>query len=103
MFNEVIHERQFVENYPGMWPSVLYDGFRWAHQADPDAVLCLNDYNLVTADNFPIFVEYVRDMLREGVPVHCLCVQAYISTEPRPTPQAMNEAPPGRPGHPGTL
>ncbi len=37
VFAEVLHERHLLGSCPGMWPSVLYDGFRWAHQADPDA------------------------------------------------------------------
>ncbi|GIL82378.1 hypothetical protein Vretifemale_11271 [Volvox reticuliferus] len=72
-----------------MWPGILYDGFRWAAAADPTAQLCLNDYDLITSDDWYQMVQLVKDMKAVGVPIHCIAVQAYVSTQDRPTPAYM--------------
>ncbi|GFR44678.1 hypothetical protein Agub_g5974 [Astrephomene gubernaculifera] len=91
VFNEVLHTRQFVSDCPGMWPGILYDGFRWAAAADPTAQLCLNEYDLITGDDWQGMLQLVKDMLANKVPIHCIGVQAYTSTSqvPRPTPAYM--------------
>ncbi|GLC59094.1 hypothetical protein PLESTB_001447300 [Pleodorina starrii] len=89
VFNGILHELNFVQNCPGMWPGILYDGFRWAAAADPTAQLCLNDLGLITGDDWRQMVQLVMDMKAAKVPVHCIGVQAYVSTQNRPTPVYM--------------
>ncbi|PNH06784.1 putative endo-1,4-beta-xylanase C [Tetrabaena socialis] len=75
VFNEILHELQFVEGCAGMWPGILYDGFRWAAAADPTAQLCLNDYGLITGDDWQAMVTLVKAMLAAKVPINCIGVQ----------------------------
>ncbi|GIL91338.1 hypothetical protein Vretifemale_18975 [Volvox reticuliferus] len=89
VFNEITHDRDFVEHCPGMWPAILHDGFRWAHQADPDAQLCINDYGLITGDDWQAMITYVSGMLSAGVPINCVGVQAYVPLSNRPSPAYM--------------
>ena len=55
--------------------------YRFAHEADPEALLLYNDYSL----NDPIKVQFtanmVRDIKAKGVPIHGVGMQAHWHTE----------------------
>jgi endo-1,4-beta-xylanase len=54
--------------------------FQWAHEADPDALLCLNDYsNEAPGPKQDGFVKLLEELLDQGVPVHVAGIQAHIS------------------------
>ena len=55
------------------------DPYRWAREADPKAILIVNDY-YVLADGFPPFFKLLQDALRDGVPFDGIGIQAH---EPR--------------------
>lgn len=52
--------------------------FRWAHEADPQAVLLLNEYD---AEGFngksDALYEFVKGMLARGVPIHGVGMQTH--------------------------
>jgi len=51
--------------------------FRWAHEADPDALLFYNDYNAVFAGKRDKIYNLVKKLLDEGVPVHGIGLQGH--------------------------
>jgi len=58
------------------------DAFRWAHQADPDAVLYLNDYGL--EDNgvkVNAYLTLVTQLQTEGVPIGGMGFEGHLSLE----------------------
>lgn len=58
----------------------IANAFRWAHEADPDALLCLNDYGIESAGaKQDGFYNLIQTLLNEGVPVHVAGLQAHIS------------------------
>ena len=65
-------------------PSYIEKCFRWAHQADPDAVLLYND-NKVEAMDGPskhksdAFYHLLADLVKRGVPVHGCGIQAHFN------------------------
>mmetsp|Transcript_50169 Transcript_50169/g.121557 ORF Transcript_50169/g.121557 Transcript_50169/m.121557 type:complete len:494 (-) Transcript_50169:47-1528(-) len=65
-------------------PSYIEECFRWAHQADPDAILLYND-NKVEGMNGPNkqksdgFYHLLADLLAKGVPVHGCGIQAHFN------------------------
>ena len=65
-------------------PSYIEKCFRWAHQADPDAILLYND-NKVEGMNGPnkakadAFYHLLADLLKKGVPVHGCGIQAHFN------------------------
>jgi endo-1,4-beta-xylanase len=63
-------------------PSYIADAFRWAHQADPKAVLFYNDYNIegVNPKSDAVF-ELVRSLRASGVPVHGVGLQGHLGTQ----------------------
>lgn len=56
--------------------------FDVAHEADPDAVLFLNDYNL---ENLPrkgaTFLELVETLMKAGTPIHGIGTQSHLDVE----------------------
>jgi len=59
--------------------SIDWNCFKWAHQADPNARLFVNDYNIIEyqsqTDNF---VALVKKMLQNGAPVTGIGAQCHI-------------------------
>jgi endo-1,4-beta-xylanase len=54
--------------------------FRWAHEADPNALLCINDFSIEAASaKQDGFYNLIKTLLDEGVPVHVAGIQAHIS------------------------
>uniref|UniRef100_A0A383V525 endo-1,4-beta-xylanase n=1 Tax=Tetradesmus obliquus TaxID=3088 RepID=A0A383V525_TETOB len=81
VFNEVI-------KFPGMldqcdlWDTAFPDAFKWAHEADPDAKLCINDFSLIEADAAPKMIKLINEhLLPHGAPIHCIGIQAHLTID----------------------
>ncbi|MCM4078817.1 endo-1,4-beta-xylanase [Paractinoplanes hotanensis] len=60
----------------------IADAFRWAHQADPKALLFYNDYNLeFTGVKSDAVYALVRSLKAQRVPIHGLGFQGHLSTQ----------------------
>ena len=58
----------------------IANAFRWAHEADPGALLCINDFNIEAAGpKQDGFYNLVKTLLDEGVPVQVVGIQAHIN------------------------
>lgn len=71
--------------YRMLGPGYLDVAFRAAHRADPDAVLCYNDYGLESDSPSGMrkraaVLTLLREMKRRGVPVHALGIQSHLRT-----------------------
>ncbi|MBX3031070.1 MAG: endo-1,4-beta-xylanase [Chloroflexi bacterium] len=61
---------------------IVADAFRWAHAADPDATLFLNDYNVeAIGPKSDAYLALARDLLAEGVPVGGFGVQGHLALQ----------------------
>ena len=62
-------------------PGYIADAFRWAHQADPKAILFYNDYNIegINAKSDAVYA-LVRQLKSQGVPIQGVGVQGHLST-----------------------
>ena len=76
-------------NQPGIGlPGTGYieQAFRWAHTADPDALLFYNEYGVEDAGpKFEAMYSMVRDFVSRGVPIHGVGIQMHIDTSGYPT------------------
>ena len=64
---------------------IIADAFRWAHQADPHALLFYNDYNIAGEDGTnaksdAVFA-WVKQMLAQGVPIDGVGDQGHLDTQ----------------------
>jgi endo-1,4-beta-xylanase len=58
------------------------DAFRWAHEADPHALLFYNDYNLeFTGPKSNAAYAFVQQLLAEGVPIDGVGFQGHLDTQ----------------------
>lgn len=66
-------------------PGIIADAFRWAHQADPHALLFYNDYNIAGEDGSnaksDAAYNWLKQMLAEGVPINGVGDQGHLDTQ----------------------
>jgi len=65
-----------------MGPGYIADAFRWAHQADPHALLFYNDYNIegLGAKSDAVFA-LVKQLRTQGIPINGVGVQTHLDTQ----------------------
>ena len=84
--NEIFDDQGRLRTQDNIWirelgPGIVADAFRWAHEADPEAKLFFNDYNVESVNaKSDAYHALVQDLLAQGVPVHGFSVQAHLST-----------------------
>jgi endo-1,4-beta-xylanase len=73
-------------------PEYIELAFRWAHEADPDALLFYNDYGAegINRKSDAIY-NLVKSLLEKGVPIHGVGLQMHIRVEWYPDPQSVAE------------
>ncbi|MDW8034357.1 MAG: endo-1,4-beta-xylanase [Nitrososphaerota archaeon] len=73
-------------------PEYIKLAFKWAHEADPDALLFYNDYGAeaINRKSNAIY-ELVKSLLEEGVPIHGIGLQMHVRVEWYPNPQSVAE------------
>ncbi len=66
--------------YAVLGPSYIADAFNYAHAADPDAVLFINDYNLESSPSkLSATISLINQLKAAAVPVHGIATQMHIS------------------------
>ncbi|MBO0702737.1 MAG: endo-1,4-beta-xylanase, partial [Candidatus Dormibacteraeota bacterium] len=64
---------------------IIADAFRWAHEADPKALLFYNDYNIAGEDGTNLksdnVFKWLQTMLDQGVPIHGVGNQGHQDTQ----------------------
>lgn len=60
-------------------PSYIPRLFEFAHQADPDALLFYNEYNIVHPEKRDRLACYLRQLLDDGVPIHGVGIQSHMT------------------------
>jgi endo-1,4-beta-xylanase len=85
--NEIVDDRGNLRMQDNIWlrelgTDIIADVFRWAHEADPTALLFFNDYNVegINAKSNTYYA-LVQDLLAEGVPVHGFGAQGHLGMQ----------------------
>lgn len=83
--NEVFEENGNFRTsfwYNTLGQSYIADAFRAARAADPDARLCINDYNVegINAKSTAMY-NLVRSLRQQGVPVDCVGFQSHLAIQ----------------------
>ena len=66
-------------------PGIIGQAFVWAHQADPHALLCYNDYNIAGEDGSNAKSDaafaWLKQELAAGIPISCVGDQGHLDTQ----------------------
>jgi GH35 family endo-1,4-beta-xylanase len=65
-------------------PEFLVLAFKYAHEADPDAVLYYNDYGIEVGAKHDSSMALLRRLIKEGAPIHGVGIQGHWSTNTVP-------------------
>lgn len=66
------------------------NAFIWARQADPNAVLILNDFGNETEGEISnLMYEYIKDAKNRGIPIDALGMQMHVSSENAPSTEKV--------------
>lgn len=65
--------------YKIIGPEFIEKAFRWAHEADPQALLFYNDYNEINPVKRKKIITMVKELKAKGVPIHGVGLQGHWS------------------------
>lgn len=83
--NEIVGDDAELRLEGNIWlrelgPEIIADCFRWAHEADRDALLFFNDYNVDGINpKSDAYYTLIQDLLADGVPIHGFSTQGHLS------------------------
>jgi GH35 family endo-1,4-beta-xylanase len=72
-------------------PTITKQMAQWVKQQDPNAILYLNDYDILTGNRLDDFVTHVRSLLDQGVAIDGLGVQGHLHADSF-DPEALKNA-----------
>jgi endo-1,4-beta-xylanase len=76
-------------------PDIIPQAFRWAHEADPGALLFYNDYNIAGEDGTnaksDAVYAWLKQLLAEGVPIMGVGNQGHLDTQYGWSPQLFEQ------------
>ncbi|MBN1509378.1 MAG: endo-1,4-beta-xylanase [Sedimentisphaerales bacterium] len=73
--NEMLHANYYEDR---LGPGITRDMASWVRQEDPNAVLFLNDYDILTGRRLDDYVVHIRRFLDQGVPFGGIGVQGHL-------------------------
>jgi endo-1,4-beta-xylanase len=78
--NEVLNEDGTLRQslwYKIIGPDYIEKAFQYAHDADPQAQLVYNDYNLENEAKLKGAIALVKKLKSEGIPIYCVGIQGH--------------------------
>ncbi len=76
--NEMMHDNYYERR---LGPQITRQMADWVHEGDPDAVLYLNDYDILTGNQLDKYVRHIQKMLDLKVPISGIGVQGHLHGE----------------------
>ncbi|MBN2473541.1 MAG: endo-1,4-beta-xylanase [Pirellulales bacterium] len=73
--NEMIHDNYYEKR---LGPAITKQMAIWVHEGDPDAILYLNDYDVLTGNQLQKYVAHIETLLEQGVSLGGIGVQGHL-------------------------
>lgn len=75
--NEMLYLRYFRDR---LGESIIDSMFTWAHSADPNAILYLNEYGILSANSVDDYVTMIKALLARRLPIGGIGIQGHFFT-----------------------
>lgn len=76
--NEMMHANYYADR---LGPGITKQMADWVKEADPNARLFLNDYDVLTGNRLNDYIKHIRGFLDQGVPLAGIGVQGHLHAE----------------------
>ncbi|MHC4749709.1 MAG: endo-1,4-beta-xylanase [Planctomycetota bacterium] len=89
--NEMMHANYYTDR---LGSDITRQMANWMKEADPNARLFVNDYDVLTGNRLADYIKHIRDLLEQGVPLAGIGVQGHLHGEsfnPEVLYHALNE------------
>jgi endo-1,4-beta-xylanase len=89
--NEMMHANYYAER---LGPGITRQMADWVKEADPNARLFVNDYDVLTGRRLNDYIKHIRGLLAQGVPLSGIGVQGHLhgdSFDPKALQRALDE------------
>lgn len=86
--NEMMHANYYADR---LGPGITKEMANWFKDADPDARLFVNDYDVLTGKRLKDYIRHIRGLLEQGVPLAGIGVQGHLHGESF-DPEALHHA-----------
>jgi len=89
--NEMIHANYYADR---LGPGITKQMADWVKEADPDARLFFNDYDILTGRRLDDYIKHIRGLLEQGASMDGIGVQGHLhgeSFDPEALQHALNE------------
>jgi len=89
--NEMIHANYYADR---LGPGITKQMADWVKEADPDARLFFNDYDILTGRRLDDYIKHIRGLLEQGASMDGIGVQGHLhgeSFDPNALQHALNE------------
>jgi len=86
--NEMMHANYYADR---LGPGITKQMADWFKEADPDARLFVNDYDVLTGNRLEDYIRHIRGLLEQGVPLAGIGVQGHLHGETF-DPKALHHA-----------
>ncbi len=73
--NEMLHGHYYEHR---LGPGIRVQMFKWAHEADPQARLFVNDYNILSGNDVDAYVKQIQGLIDAGAPVGGIGCQGHF-------------------------
>jgi endo-1,4-beta-xylanase len=73
--NEMLHGNFYKSR---LGENIYIDMFKWAQEADPDAKLYVNDYEILDGGYFTKYVQHIEELLKAGAPIGGIGIQGHL-------------------------
>jgi GH35 family endo-1,4-beta-xylanase len=73
--NEMIHGNYYEQR---LGTNITLQMAQWVREADPQAVLYLNDYDILTGRRLDDYLRHIQGLLSQGVPIGGIGVQGHL-------------------------
>ena len=73
--NEMLHQNYYEDR---LGPRITLEMAKWVREGDPDAVLFVNDYDILTGRLVDRYADQIRAFLKQGMPLSGIGVQGHL-------------------------